>query len=566
MAPWSKWELHPHLAEALKKGISFEEWLGDRRPGASYARISKDLRQEIGVKRQHENNDEFGAAHNVAIVVRYTDNDITAVDPDIERPAFIRLVRDIRARQCEEGYPVNGVLTVEQERVVRLPEDYLRLHRALTVDEKGFFGLRDTNTFLDVHGDSEMLRGLLTTATGEMEVKKIKRRVSRNARDKALEGLPAGRGRFGWLPADPVANRLANETLDPNEAPIVRMAIDMRLKGKSWRSIGHAFGRQCLKLAERFENSGDAEKADKYRKRTKQISTNVIQYMVTNPANCGYRMIDNELIRDRETGEPVIGKWETICTPDEWEKLVHDCPVFFNPFGENKKSPTGQDRPVGQRKQTKKEFADQSRKHLSSGVLRCGRENEFGETCYGRMNGSVGKRQSIYKCSSPSCGRLARRMDLVDKTVEKIVIKVLLKQYATKEPEHKEWYGEKTLSALRKTKAELKARFKEGRIEGSDFFELLADLDEKIKDAEADKAQFEKEQASENFLSRFSVEKWESWDIRQKRIAIDAVLAAVIVLPIPEGRTKRAPFDPSLLVPVWRKPSKQAPDDLKLTL
>ncbi|MEV4671750.1 MULTISPECIES: recombinase family protein [Actinomadura] len=559
MPPWSKWTLHPDLANALKQGNSFEDWLGEHRPGASYARISKDLRQEIGVKRQHENNDEFAAHNNVVIVVRYTDNGITAVDPDLERPAFLRLVRDIRARRCEEGYPIAGVIAVEPERIVRLPEDYLKLNRALTVDEDGFFGLGDAKTFLDVHGDSEILRHLLASAMGELEVKKIKQRVSRNSRDKAKEGRPFGRGRFGWLPADPASKRQANESLDPDAAPIVRKAIDMRLQGKSWRAIGFTFGEECLKLADHFQSSCDFQTAEKYRKRAEQISTNVMQYMVTNPANCGYRMIENEMIRDRETGEPVIGKWETICTPQEWEKLVLDCPVFFNPFGAIKKSPTGRGRPAGQQKRTKKEFADQARKHLSSGILRCGRKNEFGETCYGRMNGSNGKRQALYKCNSPSCGRLGRRMDLVDETIQEIAIKALLQRYANQEPENNEWYGAKTLEKLQQSKAELKSRLKAGTIDDSDLFDLLSDLDLKIQDAEADRAQFEKEQASKNFLSRFSIEKWDSWGLRQRRTAIDAVLSAVIVLPIPEGRTKRAPFDPSLLIPVWRKSCSASP-------
>jgi hypothetical protein len=134
---------------------------------------------------------------------------------------------------------------------------------------------------------------------------------------------------------------------------------------------------------------------------------------------------------------------------------------------------------------------------------------------------------------------------------------VLLKNYASKEPEHKEWYGQATLDKLRQDKVALKARFKARQIEGADFFELLADLDEKIRDSERDKAAFDAEQASANFLSQFTEEKWKIWDIRQKRIAIDAVLSAVIVLPLPEGRSKRAPFDPTLLVPIWRKPVKE---------
>ncbi|WP_129295877.1 recombinase family protein [Streptomyces lydicus] len=539
MATSSKWHMHPDLKQALTDGKTLEDWLDGRTPCCSYARITLDRREEIGVARQHANCDAFAAKHNCAIVYRYTDNNITAADPDIERPAFLRLVRDLRARRTGEGITVCGLFVVEEERVVRLPEDYLKLHRALTVDDSGIYGVSDTNTVLDVHSDSEILRGLLTSAMGEKEVKRVKRRVTRNMRDQALEGKPMGRRRFGWKGSDKKLNRPTNTHLDLKESKVLREAIDLALKGKSWATI-----------VRHFENSGLSPT------RGGKWSTTPVQYMLTNPALCGYRMLHGELILDRETRGPKVGKWETVCTPEEWHKLIGRCDTWFRLDGGETAYTRYRKKVKTEGKKNYRELAEATRRFLLTNILRCGYIDDEGNLCGAKMKGmgpSGSNKSDRYRCGDPNCCRVSRRADLVDKAIETLVVKVLTDQYSATEPEHKRWHGEESLTKLRTQQQEIKDSYKSGIFSLAEYLEFKDANDAQISKSEEDRKKFYAEQSAQNFLSGFSEEKWRNeYDIRQKRKAIATVLSAVIVHPLPKGRARSGQFDPELLEPIYK--------------
>ncbi|MYY82476.1 MULTISPECIES: recombinase family protein [unclassified Streptomyces] len=535
----SKWQLHPDLQRALAEGGTFEEWLGDRRPCCSYARITQDRRNEVGVGRQHRNCDEFAAQHGCAVVYRYTDNHITAADPDIERPAFLRMVRDLRARRVEEGHPVHGLFVVEEERVVRLPEDYLKLHRALTVDNRGLYAVTDTKTVLDVHSDGEMIRGLLNSAMGEREVVKVKRRVRRNVRDQAVEGAPTGPRRFGWLGADKKSGRRVNEKLDPEESPVLRKALEMGLAGKHWSSI-----------VEFLDGSGFLTN------RGNRWSTTPVQYMLTNPALCGYRVISGELVRDPKTGEPVVGEWETICTPTEWLKMISRCSVWFNLDGDTA-STRYREKVRREGKKDYRALAEATRRFFLTNLARCGYVDDEGNRCYAKMKGSPPSgtnKQDRYRCGDTRCNKVSRRADYVDKAIEELVILVLERQFSALVPDERTWYGEETLTALLAKRDEYKRLHKDGTLSVAEYLEFRDENERQISESQKDRDEFYAEQAAKNFLAGFTREKWKDFDMRQRRQAAATVLQAVIIHPIPAGRSRSAEFDPDLLEPVFRAP------------
>ncbi|MCY0956379.1 recombinase family protein [Streptomyces sp. H27-H5] len=529
MAAHSQWEIHPSLAAALKEGLTFEEWLGGRVPVCSYARITKDRQQhgkeQIGVGRQHGHHcDPAAEKLGWAVVYRYTDNHITAADPDITRPAFVQMVRDLRARSVEAGYPIKGLIAVEDERVYRLPEDYLRLYRALTVDEEGCLYYTDKRQLVDVHAESEQTRGLVMASTGEGEVRRVKRRVTRNTRDRAIEGKShGGPRRFGWLGKDIRFGRLSNEKLDPYEAPYLRAGIERRLAGQGWNTIATWYIKENVPTV-----SGAAA-----------WTAIAVRGMLTNPAICGYRILNGELITDPITGQPVVGSWETVATPEEWVRLWKS----YNPNGEPGEKPAKK--------------AKSLRKHVSSGILRCGWLKEDGELC---LHGMIGRKAhgrhlfGNYVCNGTDCRRVSRRMDKIDYIVEEIVIRTLEQQYAAAQPEEKQWYGLATLEKLRLRKQELKALLKSEALNMAEYIEFRDDIDAKISDSEQDQRHFLEEQAARNFLAGFTREKWGAFDIKQKGKAIETVLQAVIVHPYPEGRSRSAPFDPNLIEVVYRRP------------
>ncbi|MFE5092053.1 recombinase family protein [Streptomyces sp. NPDC056638] len=514
--------------------MTFESWLDGRTPVCSYARITSDREKrgeakQIGVGRQHTNHaDPAAESLGWAVVMRYSDNNLTAADPDIFRPAFHQMVRDLRARQTEDGYPIYGLIAVEDERVYRLPEDYLRLYRALTVDEEGCLYYTDKKHLVDVHAESEQTRGLVMSSVGEQEVKRVKRRTTRNAKDRALEGKGhGGTRRFGWNATvkDERGNivKPCNETLDPTESPYLRKAIEMKLALKGWNTIAKWLLEENVPTV-----------------RGGTWTPQSVSVMLCNPSIFGGRMINGELLCDPKTGEPVIGAWETLATYEEWSKIFA---MKYPDRDPKKKKPKGVKTP---------------RKHESSSILRCGWVKEDGDLC---LHGMVGRppygahKWGNYVCNAADCRRVSRRMDKIDAAVSGIVVKVLEAQFAAFTPEAREWHGEATLARLRADLAQVKDAYKAGTISLGDYIEFKDDKSAQIEESERDRDAFHKEQAAKNFLAGFTQEKWNGFDLQQRVKAIETVLQAVIIHPIPKGRSRRAPFDPSLIEVVFRKPS-----------
>ncbi|XMN06923.1 recombinase family protein [Streptomyces griseobrunneus] len=480
--------------------------------------------------RQHQNHiDPAASALGWAVVARYTDNHLTAADPDIIRPAFQNLVRDLRARQTANGYRIVGLIAVEDERVYRLPEDYLRLYRALTVDDAGCLYYTDKKHLVDVHAESEQTRGLVMSSVGEGEVRRVKRRITRNSKDRALEGKVHGSSlrRFGWNATvkDSRGNviKSANETLDPKESSILRRLIDMRLKGKGWNNLAVWL----------IENSVATVRGGKW-------TGQGVKVMLVNPAMFGGRMINGELLCDEE-GNPVIGQWETLATYEEWLKL------YLSAY------PTRDPRNA----ETKKKGAKRARKHLASTITRCGWIKEGGdEMC---LHGMVGRpphgahKWGNYVCNAADCRKVSRRMDKIDAVVAGVVTKVLERQFAAIAPESRPWHGEETLKSLQKRKADLMGAYKSGAVDIGEYIEMRDGLDVQITACRVDRDEYYEQQAAKNFLAGFTRERWGEFDLHQRVKAVETVLQAVIIHPIPVGRSRRAPFDPDLIQLVFRE-------------
>ncbi|MEW1673054.1 recombinase family protein [Streptomyces noursei] len=530
MASHSSWEIHPDLAAALASGKTVEEWLDGRTPVVSYARISVDLQKvkAIGVARQHGRHcDPAAKEQGWAVVYRYTDNDLTAADPDVQRPAFLQMVRDLRARQTAEGIAIRGILAVEEERVVRLPEDYLKLYRALTVEEDAVLYYTDKRQMVDVYAEVEQTRGLMSSSMGETEVRKVKRRAKRSTKDRAAEGkYTGGARRFGWLGADKDLGRTQNEKLDPNESVWLRNMIDMKLCGKGWNTIAVWLISESIATV-----------------RGGEWTSTGVKSLLTNPAICGYRILNGELVLDPDTGEPKAGNWETIATPEEWHQI---CEMAW---------------PGGKLAKTKKpKGTKRTRKHLSTGILRCGWIPKSGPKEDMCLHSMVGRpphgnhKWGNYVCNGTNCRKVSRRMDKIDRIVEGIVVRTLKDQFATLTPDEKTWHGQHTLERLTARRQELKDAYMAERISMADYLEFIDPLDAQIKESQADRDAFYEEQAAKNFLAGFTEERWNDFDLEQKQIAIRTVLQAVIVHPLPEGRSRKAPFDPSLIEIVFKNP------------
>ncbi|MGR4882034.1 recombinase family protein [Streptomyces sp. LARHCF249] len=403
------WEISSDLTKALAEGGDFARWLGDRVPVASYARISRS--QWGAASRQHLNNLAEAGRLGWAVVCLYTDDGVSAANPDTARPAFECMVRDLSLRRTA-GFPISGVIAVEQERLARRADDYLCLLRALAIRPDGCLYLVDTGELVEIHAVLTSLEGG-AEPQGQLETDRIGRRRRRSIRDRAREGLGSGgQRRFGWLGPDTAAGRSTNAVLDPSESTYLREAVDRALAGATWMSIADWL---------------TAEKVPTVRGGRWTIPT--VQAMLTNPAICGYRILDGVLVRDGETGAPVVGGWQAVATPEEWWALVGRCDRWYSPNGQRsgyKDRYPSQSRGngPGAGRQMRLAEAELSRKYLLSGFLRCGHTDGEGDTCGAKMGGHPPhgtNRHASYRCSSSGCRKVGRRADLLERHVEAIV-------------------------------------------------------------------------------------------------------------------------------------------------
>lgn len=86
-----------------------------------YARISFDgrVKDAHGIEDQHRDMSEAARRFGWLIVYRYTDNDKSASKESVVRDDFEQLLADLAAGATPEGYPVHGVMAVNDDRLYR---------------------------------------------------------------------------------------------------------------------------------------------------------------------------------------------------------------------------------------------------------------------------------------------------------------------------------------------------------------------------------------------------------------------------------------------------------------
>lgn len=549
MAGSSKSYLNPELVQALRGGKSFEEWLDGRTPGVDYARISgdqamrsstqaKNKEKGRGVRHQHEENSETADAHNIAIVRFYEDNNITAADPEVIRPSFVEMTKALLHREVPEGYPVRAVISAEHERVWRLPEDYIRFRRAMITKEGGIFIERGKE--YDIASVGGHIVGLVNSGVSEGEVGKTKERIKRNHKRRAQDGTtPGGRRRFGYLPADPSIGRKVNEKLCPKESPYAIQMKRWGMEGAAWKTIAMRLRERGIKGASGAEWRGET----------------VRQYLV-NATNYGYREMKGELVVDKD-GNPVIGKWETIGTPDEWQ--------FLKSLSQERGAKTGGRLTNGGGKNPGPKEG-RARKYTWSGYLCCGNvpKDSICNTKIGGVRRPTEKEPQghEYTCVEIGCGGVARNGIAIDSHLNELVIAALEAKYKAVPKKDVPWEGEEALKNLQEKKKKLTGKWLSGDISEDSFYDLLPDLESSMKELLQSRREYYAKQAEENEYSGWDRSRWDGdpekgippMDITQKRKAIGKIIQAVIILPLPEGRSRRAPFDPNLLKVIPAKP------------
>ena len=121
----------------------------------------------LGVERQEKDLRKLARERGYEVANVYTDNDVSASDPNVKRPAYERMLADVAAGS------IDIVLAWDDDRLVRQPRD---LERFFEVLDNAGATYATTSTTVDVATGEGMLIARIKGAVAAEEVRKLSRR------------------------------------------------------------------------------------------------------------------------------------------------------------------------------------------------------------------------------------------------------------------------------------------------------------------------------------------------------------------------------------------------------
>jgi hypothetical protein len=275
------------------------------------------------------------------------------------------------------------VVCVADDRLYRRAEDLARFFAALTSRPGRVYV--DPQGIRDPYSQEGLLEAVRSLEVAVRETQVRSRRLSVWHWARAVEGVPhSGPRPFGW--------KEDRVTLHHTEAELVEQAITDRVGGKAVRAIA----RDWCDLGVTGTRGG-------------RPNAQTVTQIMTAPRVCGYRANRGELLLAPETGQPVLGQWQPIVTPDQWRGVC----ATFSPGSLYLHRGTGTPRLVGART---------APRYLATGFLRCGAQRSDGEACHEAMCAQKGRsHKSPYVYSCRSCRRCSISGPLADKALEQLL-------------------------------------------------------------------------------------------------------------------------------------------------
>lgn len=466
-----------------------------------YTRISKDDEAEgLGVARQEQDCRLYCAARGWEVAKVYEDNDLSAYKRKTVRPEFRQMLEDLKAGR------IDGVVAWDIDRFTRQPreleawideyEEAERRRRRLVFDSV-------SASDIDLSTENGRFIARIKVTIANKSSADTSRRTKRKHLELAAQGrLPGGRAPYGW-------NREDRRTLVPDEAEHLRKAAADFLGGVRWASISREWRDKGIR-----SHSGG------------YFDDSKIKRMLMNPRICGYRMHQGELFLD-EHGEPVIGDWEPVITPDQWHLLMDKI----------------------RRESEGQVVRDYATKYLLSGIARCGR-------CGAKMRAFPSYRKSKtsqfrYACPGKNdggCGGVARAGERVDRLIRNAVFISSDRALANVHERAPEWTKEEELASLEGDMREFKQAWQEKRMSAARYIALTEDLEKQIVELHRERDLHRAEAAAFTTGPIDIRERWEKLTIEQQRAAVLKVFRAVIIKPASSGPI----FDPADIEPVLR--------------
>jgi site-specific DNA recombinase len=447
----------------------------------------------------------------------------------VVRPVYAAALDDLKQGVAPNGSRLDGLVVYDIDRLTRDNRD---LEDAIEVVQHFGRPILDWTGTLDLLTDNGRTVARIVVATANKQSADTARRVARKHRALEQAGIPTGGTRpFGWL-AD-------KRTLHPAEAAELRQAAERLLRGAPISSIPADWNRRGVRTS-----AG------------KKWTTTNVRALFRNPRLCGYRARTvhalrptgasetrwKEIVLD-SAGQPVIGQWEAIITPAEWEAV-------------NARLEEGGTRPPGHN----------TRKHLLTGTLRCGKNG-----CSGRLR--VVKRKATprrperfyYACqpvSEGGCGGIA----IDGQTTDRVVTELVLAKYeaeadrrgASAQAADVPWPQQSELDRVREDMTAITGQWRTRRPDGtrnlSDarYFPQMAAMEDEERALLADRKRY-LAAATTGKQARPVRALWDGYTLPQKRAFIEQVLVAVMVNPaIPSGGRLLDETVAGRLDPAWQ--------------
>ncbi len=381
---------------------------------------------------------------------------------------------------------------------------------------------------------------MMKATVGGLEVDNTKRRVSGTNRSRAQRGKKGkSRRAFGWNEDD--------KTLHAIESQDLLDAI---------RAIPG--GKRVGEIRAEWIEKGYVPRRTKNTKLNLPLSHSTVEARLVNPRNCGYvAYVSKAERRDsgrlwlpdhvvEVDGKPVLGNWETICTPEEWRACV-------GTLEERKKA----------HREGLIEPHSTAVKYLLSGWGRCGKcTSAVWFNPYEKDKPAYEKYGFRYACltTQGGCGGVSRVGPPCDEHVTDLYLEHVRRTVGNAAPIDEEKAAGEDKQAARddgrlvEIAAEIKLaneRRREKRIS------MAAALDA-VEDLEAERAEIKRRQRksaarqvkeSTKSTGPTLLKEWKDLTISQKRARMQEEIRAIVIHPI--GRGKR--FDPDFIEIVWRE-------------
>ncbi|MBS2964295.1 recombinase family protein [Actinocrinis puniceicyclus] len=420
------------------------------------------------------------------------------------RPVYAAMLRDLAKGKAPNGERLDGAICPDLDRLTRDNRD---LEDSIDTVVHHHRPIIDLSGALDLNTQNGQTNARVITAFKNAQSADTGRRVGRKHKALQREGIPTGGHRpFGWQDD--------KRTLHPVEAPLLRTAVAEILNGRAVTAVAADWNRRGIPTA-----------------RGKLWRAVNLKAVLRNPRMAGYRMVtianadeDNGETLSRhvitlkdEDGNPVMGQWERMISPADWDKLIAI-------IGETPQRGDG----------------NNTRSHLATGTLRCGKGDCDTPLRATKAPPSAHKPEGFfwYTCLSKGqggCGGVKVNGWETDEALMWLAIEMYQEQAAEREAsaEPEPWQREGELTMVREDMAAAKAARKAGKITAERYYADLAEQEA------AERALLKEKNATikaAQVAADVPVTLEEDWtggnlSLTEQRVYLERAFSAVIVAP-----------------------------------